>query len=350
MVTIVTCFFDLQRREKSNRRNAEIYLENAKFICSLDENMYIFCDQDYMDKFISMRKDYRHKTKIVGVDFEDLPYYEYYDRANKYNKSDSFKDTTNYKILGWSKITMLEFSISDNIFKSDYFIWQDIGINHVANIKYLDEDQIYKDRPEKIRLLQLQACNPNVFKDTKEFYSKNRFYYAAGIIFGPSNLLLKFNEIFDEYLDIALNLEICPFEEQILAMICYKNPNLFDSYIGFYSEIICNYKYLRANISYTLYYLYQSEIFHNFHDIIRISKMAVLSLESSNFGGTLIDFHQIIERYYIASFYVNKNLAFEIAELYQKYINKYPEFKNEYLKNKSRLDNSFSYIDYKIII
>lgn len=352
MATLVTCFFDLQKREGSIRKDAKLYLQYGKWTCDRDVNMIIFCDPEYVEPISQMREKYKNKTKIFGLEMEKLPYFQYYNLADTNNNfviaySNPTKDTTNYRILQWSKLSMLKMAIDQNPFGSDYFIWQDFGIVHVASMNYIEIDKLYDQRPEKIRHVQMRARDPKIFSDLKSYYSSFRWYFGGGFIFGPKDLMGQLCNLFENELKKVLELGICPNEDQILAVVEHQNPNLFDSYVGDFSEILDNYLYPRKNIYFIILFLQECLQFQTFGEVVRIGKRIVDSVSKGTFGGNLSDFHIILIIYYKASCAVDQNLAREIANLYVSYL-QYKDFKYLYLRDKNNIDSSFASIGIKI--
>ena len=47
MITLVTAFFDLAKREVSSRRTADDYIKHGKYILSLPQNLVIFIDPEF---------------------------------------------------------------------------------------------------------------------------------------------------------------------------------------------------------------------------------------------------------------------------------------------------------------
>src|SRR5207253_6894826 len=88
-ITIVTCLYDLKKRENIPRRSIEEYLKHGENVCSIDQNMIIFAEEEMIEPITNMRKKYGllNKTKIICKDYQDLPYHHYLDLIKRLHQN-----------------------------------------------------------------------------------------------------------------------------------------------------------------------------------------------------------------------------------------------------------------------
>jgi len=247
--TFVSCFFNLEKLEKKGRwRSIDTYLEKSKFLLNLDVNLVVFVDDDEIVKYIEkIRKRYMNRTKIIKMNITELPYYTHFDVINnireKYPKN-GIKDTPAFAILMWSKFYFLQEAIKKNYFLTDQFMWVDFGITHIAKTEnYIDS---FNSKSEKISI----QCITLPTADITKIQELNvwKCYLGGGIIGGNTEYMLKLIDKFNYYLTFFIQNNVAPLEDNIVAYIFYKHPELFEPYYGHYASIINDRPYCYTNI------------------------------------------------------------------------------------------------------
>lgn len=291
-VTVVSAFFDLTKREVSQRKSIEVYLKKGEFLSGQDVNLIIFTDPELVPTITEMRNrsELKVKTRVIGVDLLSLPYFDLLPRYLEYRKmnpvghaNESSKDTGLFILLTWNKITFLSRAMKENPFHSTHFAWCDFAISYVADTTNCQT--AFRHCPDKIKYLSIRAYDSTVY-NVKQYFSRLRWNFAGGFFSGPQLLLQHFITIFTNFVPFLIQLKIIPSEEQIFGYIAYHNHELFDFYVGDYKGILTNYTYLINNVEWVQVYILESL---NQKDYIRahhVKEIFMGSVQADEYHGT----------------------------------------------------------------
>lgn len=257
MLTLVTAFFDLAKREASSRRTADDYIKHGKYILSLPHNLVVFIDPEFYWIVWEERKKHNllHKTAIYPIRLEDLPYYQLRERMiiartkNPTHNGSTIKDTANYMITMWSKFYFMQMITEKNPFNTTHFGWIDFGLTHVANIKYVDH--AFENIPEQFKILILKWFTRDELNDPS-YFLMNRGNIACGYFTASRDVMLKVCSSFRDQAISILDKGFAPTDEQILPFLIDCNPDLFTFYYGDYDGILSNYKIQHISMPTTL--------------------------------------------------------------------------------------------------
>lgn len=242
-VTLVTCFFDIQREQRGDGRKISEYLEWIKKTLQLNTNLYIVTEEKFESFF---RENMHEKSHLKIIKFTDLHYYKYYNNIKNIIETEDYKNRIKhpdrvecrlpeYNIIQYSKFHVLDMAMKENPFNSDYFFWIDAGISRF----FLDVN-IKKSYPGNNFMQILQ--NGRTFKN--KFFIQSRSdldYYPIdeNFIWDSSNLLIgtmfggsrvaieKVAEKVEEQFLFMLDNNGVNNEQLALAMVWKKNPDLF---------------------------------------------------------------------------------------------------------------------------
>ena len=252
--TIVTAFFNIDRNNwNTYERSVDAYLENAKRMLSLDDYMVIYIEPEYIDFINKHREKYAHKTVVIPLNIQDLPYYKYKDQIQTIMESSEFKngladryvpEVTKplYDVVIWSKIPLVTRTVIENPFNTTHFIWLDFGVhkhmlqNHMLNKSLMKGKHI----PDQIKLLCRSKPQPQDL-DIKTFYRAHRNRFAATMFSGSGANFLLFDSYQDEEICDCLDMKVVDCEQSIHAVIYLKYPELFELYYGDWKDLISNY-------------------------------------------------------------------------------------------------------------
>ena len=184
----------------------------------------------------------------------------------------------------WSKMTFLTKAIKDNYFNTSHFCWCDFGITHIADTKYTDD--IFNDKPDKIKYLSIRAYN-NTINDIKIYFSSFRWNFAGGFFSGPMDKLLLFINKFDQLVQKVLAQQLLPNDEQLFGYIAYYNPELFDFYNGDYKTILSNYFYICDDIHWVHKYIDESIQNGDYQRAMHAGERFWLAVKSQRYFGTV---------------------------------------------------------------
>jgi len=203
MATIVTAYFLL---EKSKANHATYYNWMANML-AIDNPMVIFCQAPLIPMMKDLRKTHLDKTHIIATTFEEFYSYRYYTnfRANEViDRETSIGHNADLYMIWSEKSHFLRRAIELDLFKTEYFLWVDIGCFREKNTDYIQWPNIHSGVPlDKILLLQVEPFQEEELQKatSKEtlpsFQFKNRI---GGTIFGGGKeVLLQWH---DKYYDM----------------------------------------------------------------------------------------------------------------------------------------------------
>lgn len=206
--TIVTAYFQL----KTSKASHETYVCWMKNMLEIKNPMVIFCDAASKPLIESLRSG---KTTIIETTYKEFYTYKYSKTFIEHYALDTEKHVGHNMLLYmiWSeKSHFLKRAIELNPFKSDYFLWVDIGCFRVPNTEYL-----HWPNPEKVAALDkskvlMLSVNPftsdelqcNTLDHLPSFQHKNRI---GGTMFGGrSDVLMKWHDKYYNMLEYFISI------------------------------------------------------------------------------------------------------------------------------------------------
>lgn len=125
--TIVTCYYRFPSKHTFEEYDA--WMRN--FLCNVDQNMVIYCEQDWVDRLQELRKEFAQKTHIIVLPWAEMrcaaeTMLAYFRKDWARDHEQSYHNPLLY-ILWNEKTDMVRRAISTNPFSSEYFCWCDIG-------------------------------------------------------------------------------------------------------------------------------------------------------------------------------------------------------------------------------
>lgn len=212
-ITIVTAFFKLEK----NKYNSNYIEWITNLLQNLNKNLVVYTCPEYFDIIMDLRKNFKDKTHIILISFEDFLVYKYLDYFKNDLERDHEKYIHNiYLYMIWNeKLNFIKKAIDINPFNSNYYCWCDIGylrnkayiplyMHNFPNIEKLTEDKIY----------MLNIDYNFTSEDFKDPFN-NKFRYLSNTIGG--GFIIGKKELIIQMADIYYN-KIIPF---------YINNNLF---------------------------------------------------------------------------------------------------------------------------
>lgn len=211
MTTIVTAYFKLSLSKATH----DIYVERMKNMLVIDNPMIIFCEEDCLELIQFLRKDKISKTHIITTTFTEFHSYKYIDTFLKHYEMDREKHVGHniFLYLIWSeKSHFLKKAIELDPFKTDYFLWVDIGCFRCPNIDFINWPnpiRIKQIPKSKVLLLQVypfkqEELQCKVKEKLPSFQFTNRI---GGTIFGGGKeVLLKWHDLYYNMLEYFISI------------------------------------------------------------------------------------------------------------------------------------------------
>lgn len=252
--TLVTGYFDLTKKDDANdairARPATHYIDkHSSSVLSLNNNLIVFCDPDLEAKIWTLRPPWLHdRTRVVPMSFEDFPLTKYRERiiANRGGTSGCPADprnTASYYLFCMARYAMLKQSIRENLFNSSHFAWINICIERMGinNLVHLDEALgLHRD---KFSTCWIDYVPKELTDDLSAYFSGcvGRCSMCSGFFTGNAEYMRKVCDRIEEEFVRCVELGYGHADEQLYPLVYFKNPELFDWYVGDYSEMITNY-------------------------------------------------------------------------------------------------------------
>ena len=248
--TVVTAYFDLTKMPDASisikARPAEHYLAAAKATMSTEQNLVIFCEPDSVEVLRAMRPAWLlHKTKFVPMSFEDFPLTQFRAKIqqNRKEKPYAFDDrnTASYYLLCMSRYAMLKQVIAENPFGSTHFSWLNICIERMGwrNLPALDD--IWRTQREKFSTCWIDYQPEALVRNLPEYFKWGRCGMCSGFFTGSAYYMKAFCDVIEDKFMVALEAGYGHADEQLFSMVYFDQPELFDTYVGDYQEMITNY-------------------------------------------------------------------------------------------------------------
>jgi hypothetical protein len=212
MTTIVTAYFKLEQSKASH----DIYIDRMKNMLIIDNPMVIFCETECVEWIKELRKDKIEKTNIITTTFKDFYSYQYIDTfLENYTKDHEKKVGHNiFLYLIWNeKSHFLKRAIELDPFKTDYFLWVDIGCFRRTNVDFIhwpNPIRIKQIPKDKLLLLQVIPFSEKELTCKKKeelpsFQYTNRI--GAPIFGGGKEIILKWHDLYYNMLEYFISID-----------------------------------------------------------------------------------------------------------------------------------------------
>lgn len=264
MTTIISMYFDLQRRDPkrgSTRQTRDYYLQRSRFVLSINQPMVIFCDPEFVEYFTNERQKLCPTApfQIVSIPLESTAYYHLKEKFGAFRKehptlgfSDD-KDTDFYTVMIHLKFYFFLDIVRKNPFNTRYFSYIDLGIGGLFDSKSSIYPSMISDvfchPSDKIRVTEMRPILPSDhINDVIMFYGCIRAILVSDFFIGERTIADKVaNLVIQEFKD-CISAHIFPNDEQVFNRIYGLHPDLFNVTYGDYQYCFQNYYFLREGV------------------------------------------------------------------------------------------------------
>jgi hypothetical protein len=256
--TVVTAFFELAKLPDATApiraRDSTHYLKHAAMTLSLNVNMVVFCDPEWREALEQLRPAHlRPRTRFVARAFTDFPLVrDWHGRILAARGGDGThvdpRNTASYYLLCMLRYVMLSETIADNPFRSSHFAWVNICIERMSWKGAMYFPRVWSERRDRFSTCYIDYQPRALTRDLHEYYrGGGRCGMCSGFFTGSAEnmrrvaelLLLKFEELARQGLGHA--------DEQLFSLVYFDHPELFEPYLGDYTEMVVNYGWVREN-------------------------------------------------------------------------------------------------------
>lgn len=258
--TLVTAYFDLTRRvdasAETRARPATHYIDqHGQGTLMTDKNLIVFCDPELEERVWRIRPDWLHaKTKVVPMRLDDFQIAKYYwwitlnREGNPQCRSDP-RNTASYYLLCMARYEMMRRATRANPFKSSHFAWINICIERMGykNLVYLDD--VLRAQRDKFSTCWIDYVPKSLTANLPEYFGGRdcigRCSMASGFFTGSAPYLKRFCDAVESEFLRCLKAGFGHSDEQLYPLVYFKDPELFDWYVGDYNQAVTNYANVR---------------------------------------------------------------------------------------------------------
>jgi hypothetical protein len=253
--TVVTSYFNMSRIPDSpnsmKTRNGKEFLKDAAMTMGLEQNLVVYCDYESVKILKAMRPAHlESKTKYITIEFSRLDSYtKYYqkiaDVRNKTKYNVDIENTASYYLLCMTKYDLLLKTMINNPFNSTHFAWCDITIETKCWKNGIIFPKIWKEFRDKLSVCYIDYQPRSLaINNVKEYYRWGRCSMANGFFTGNKINMVSFcNEMIKAFEDM-LSQDVGHTDEQLISIVYFRRPEIFEFYYGDYTEIIMNYGWM----------------------------------------------------------------------------------------------------------
>ena len=223
-ITLVSCYYKIKSKRSHDEYN--YYIHNLLY--NIKGNLVIYTSSEEYEYLNALRNN-KNNIKLIIKNFDEINLYKkYLNIMEKQYELDNQKwtgRTFQCYILWNSKLDFLKETIEINPFKSNKFMWLDIGAIRTQDIvNYLNTFP----NPENISYNKIDIVYLQPFSNINQKYFKDEVH-LGGLYAGVIKVILKFHDLFykkfQEYVD---NNQFIGCDQQIISSVYLENNDLFN--------------------------------------------------------------------------------------------------------------------------
>jgi hypothetical protein len=228
MATVVTAYYEIKSKFPSSR-----YWEWIKNFCTIPFNVVIFTSPDLVEKFKQMRMQLPRQTVIVPLALEQFHHYQFIEQYRKHYAMDSNKSHSPELYMIWAeKVKFVMQAIHINPFKTDKFIWCDIGVvrqtQFLANYRTFPRADKMSDKMNFL-LLEKFTKQDRIGKNGIPGQTYGTIRLGGGIHGGDIKSWEKYDKLWDSTLQRYFSVGLFAGQDQcIMGTIYLEHPELFN--------------------------------------------------------------------------------------------------------------------------
>lgn len=352
-LTLVTCLYDLVRREGSAWRQIEDYFRFGEFVLGLDQDIVFFTDPDLAVRIQERRRSlgYEHRTRIIPLPLEDLGCAKYLPQIRKARPGKNWspqKETPSYALLTWSKLEMIERVAATDPFGSSHLGWIDFGLAHVAKTTPPASTEPFSNPSDAIRFHVLRYFGERTVQSA-DYWDYVQGHLAAGFFQGSKENMRELASSFWPVVETALANNYRPNEEGILPCIIARDPRKFSFSYGDYTDILLNHVKMRRGGEHLLWQMRDARERGVWPHGLAIGRQMMAAHSEGIFTAyEEVTEGMLLEYCIAASNGPSKDEARKAASYYVRQVERVPYFRSIYLRHQDLVDKTFSAIDHPL--
>lgn len=277
--TLVTGYFDLTQEPDANdelrARPPEHYLEtHSTSTLALEHDLVIFTEPKFEEIVWSKRPEHlRSRTTIVAKRFSDFPLFT--ERQSIWNNRvsdanpDGFhcmrdpRNTASYYLFCMARYAMIKEAAVLRP-TSTHFAWINVCIERMGIRNVVALDMALELRRKKFSTCRIGYARPDLAA-LESFFGRGGCSnpesscggctFCSGFFTGGRDAMLAVCDLMEKEFRSALAQGYGHADEQLMALVHARRPELFEWYVGDYAEMITNYDLVHENPEKPLYNL-----------------------------------------------------------------------------------------------
>jgi hypothetical protein len=232
-ITLVTGFFDIDRKDRSN----ELYFQWIRKTLTVPVPLVIYTQKKFKNEFRNMIVKRKHPTMLIEMELNDLGYSQHYSQVKQILQDKTYQSLMEnpgriecknpwYAILQFSKFEMVRSAMARNTFSTSKFGWIDIGLSkHVTTFGTFWNTTMIGDR------LLLKSFNGLKNQTVMDVKRSSAALLAGGFFASTPNTLRMISDEMNKIWVNWLLLGIVNNEQVALLDLYQRNQTLFDTIV-----------------------------------------------------------------------------------------------------------------------
>jgi hypothetical protein len=219
--------------------------------------LVVFCDTaQRRDQILAMRpKELHERTRVIVMPFDDFPLTKYRNniitnRGRGWCARDP-RNTASYYLFCMARYAMLKRVIQDNPFASTHFAWINICIERMGFKNLIHLDEALSEYRDQFSTCYIDYVPKRTVQNLAEYFGPqgckqcgNRCTMCSGFFTGNAKYMRAVCDQLEAQFVRCLNAGFGHADEQLMNIVYFEHPELFDWYVGDYSEMITNYAHV----------------------------------------------------------------------------------------------------------
>jgi len=252
--TLVTAYFDLTKQPDASpeihARSAAHYLDNhASSTLTLEQNLVIYCEPNNEAKLWAMRPRHLHdRTRVIVQPFDDFPLTKHRDQiiANRGGGPcpSDHRNTASYYLLCMARYAMLKRVITKNPFESTRFAWINVCVERMGHHNLAHLQEALGQQREKFSTCYIDYVDEQTMRHLPANFGpscRGRCTMCSGFFTGDALHMMQVCDRMEWKFMECLEQGYGHADEQLINLVYFDVPELFDWYLGDYQEMITNY-------------------------------------------------------------------------------------------------------------
>lgn len=253
--TAVTAYFNLAKRPDASAeikaRPQAYYMQHANMTMALPVNLVVFCDPDSKAALEAMRPAHlKAQTHWIVMEFDEFELiqtnYEFIQttREARGYRADP-RNTTSYYLFCMLRYVMLQRAMRENVFKSTHFAWVNICIERMGWKSGVIFPLIWSEFRDRFSTCYIDYQPKRWEENLEEYYKWGRCGMCSGFFTGSLEYMGKFcDAVLVKFAEMTAR-GLGHADEQLFSLVFFENPEIFEFYLGDYTEMIVNYGWVR---------------------------------------------------------------------------------------------------------